>query len=257
MSKPLAGQVVVITRARRQAGATASLLQALGAQVLEAPAVLVRPVKDLPRVDEALHHLADYDWLVFTSVNGVDAAANRMRELGLHITLLQRLKMAAIGPATADRMRELALEPQVVPEEFVAESLAEALGHENLTGERILLLRSDIARSALPDALRVMGAEVDDIAAYETAVPDGLPDEAAQVLREGRAQWITFTSASTFRNFQVLLGAEADRVLRSARLASIGPITSQAMREAGYEPTVEAAEYTAEGLVRAMRDYVP
>jgi len=257
MSKPLARQIVVITRARKQAGAAASLLQTLGAQVLEAPAVLVRPVKDLSRVDEALRGLADYDWLVFTSVNGVDAAANRMRELNLDITLLQSLRMAAIGPSTAHRMRQLALEPVVVPEEFVAESLAEALKNEDIRGHRVLLLRSDIARSALPDMLRAMGAEVDDIAAYETARPDALPDDAVEALREGRASWITFTSASTFRNFQALLGADADRVLRSTRLASIGPITSQAIRDAGYAATVEASEYTIEGLVRAMRDYVP
>ncbi len=256
MPKPLAGQVVVITRARKQAGATASLLQTLGAQVLEAPAVLVRPVEDLSSVDLALRRLADYDWLAFTSVNGVDATANRMRELNLDITLLQSLRMAAIGPSTADRMRQLALEPQVVPEEFVAESLAKALGDENLTGQRVLLLRSDIARSALPDALRSMGAEVDDIAIYETVRPDTLPEDAVQALCEGRVHWITFTSASTFHNFQTLLGAEADRVLRATRLASIGPVTSQAMREAGYAPTVEASEYTAEGLVRAIRDHV-
>jgi uroporphyrinogen III methyltransferase/synthase len=255
MSKPLRGQVVALTRPRKQAAAALTLLQALGAEVLEAPTVLVRPVKDLTRVDEALRHLADYDWLVFTSVNGVDAAADRMRELGLHITLLQCLKMAAIGPATADRMRQLALEPQVVPDEFVAESLAEALGQEDLAGQRFLLLRSDIARSALPDALRGMGAEVDDIPAYETAAPDALPDDATQAFREARVNWITFSSPSTFRNLQALLGADADTVLRSVRTASIGPITSQALRDAGYEPTVEAAEYTIEGLVRAIRDY--
>ena len=252
MAEPLRGQVIVTTRAKRQSESMTALLTALGAEVIEAPAVAVKPVADLSRVDQALRNLNDYDWLVLTSVNGVEALADRMRELGLDLAPLRGLKLAAIGPATADSLRLLGLEPLVVPEKFVAESLADALGQRFREGERFLMLRSDIARAALRDALRGMGAVCDDIPIYQTALPDPLPDDVLHQLRGGGLHWITFTSSSTFRNLRKLLGADADRVLRSVKLASIGPITSQTLREAGFEPAVEAREYTVEGLVRAI-----
>ena len=256
MSKPLQGRIVVTTRAKRQIGSMSTLLHALGGEVLEAPAVVVKPVDDLTRVDHALKNITEYDWLVFTSVNGVQATADRLRELGINITILKNLKLAAIGPATADRLRDFSLEPQVMPDEFVAESLADALRQHDLAGQRILLLRSNLARSALPEALTAMGAVCEDLPIYQTALPDALPDETLAELRAGRVHWVTFTSSSTFNNFKTLLGDDAESVLRSVNLASIGPITSQAIRDAGFEPTVEAAEYTIEGLVTAIRDHV-
>jgi uroporphyrinogen III methyltransferase/synthase len=234
----------------------ASLLHSLGADVIEAPSVEIRPVADLSPVDHALQNVTDYDWLVLTSVNGVEATINRMQELGINVTILHNLKLAAIGPATADRLRDFSLEAQVMPDEFVAESLADAIGTEEIQGQRFLMLRSNIARSMLPEVLTEMGAICDDVPAYQTAAPDALPPETLEALRTTRIDWITFTSSSTFRNFRILLGDDADRVLTSAKLASIGPVTSNTMRNAGFDPTIEAPEHTIEGLVTAIRDHV-
>jgi uroporphyrinogen III methyltransferase/synthase len=255
MPKPLKGQVVVTTRPAAQSADLRDRLEALGATVVSAPAVVIEPVEDLRRVDEALQNLRRYDWLILTSVNGVNAVADRLKQLGLDAKALEAARLAAIGPVTADRLRELSLEPAVVPEEFVAESLADALGRQDMRGKRCLLLRSDIARPALPEALSSMGAVCDDIPIYRTAAPKSLPADVIAQVRAGRVDWVTFTSSSTFRNFERLLASEATTILRSVQIASIGPITSKTIRDAGYEPTAEAKEYTIAGLVDAIRDH--
>ncbi|MBN1489426.1 MAG: uroporphyrinogen-III C-methyltransferase [Phycisphaerae bacterium] len=255
---PLFGQTVVITRTRHQSSALASRLRAMGASVLEAPTIALAPPDNPTAVDAALKRIASYDWLVLTSVNGVDVLVDRMRALGLDARALGSLKLAAIGSATGQRLREHFLEPDVIPEQFVAESLAAEFTQRDMDGKRVLMLRADIARPALRDALRGCGAMCDDVAAYATIAPEALPAAVLDRLEAGTVDWITFTSSSTFANFVTLLGAERLRTYvtrtRPVRLASIGPITSKTIRDAGFEPAVEAIEHTIPGLVQAMRE---
>ena len=253
--RPLAGQRVLVTRPWHQSAVLAGRLAVLGAEVIEAPTVAIEDLTDYTAVDNALRRLADYDWLIVTSANGVDALARRLQHLRLDARALAGLRIAAIGPATGDRLRNLFIEPDLIPEEFVAESLAQAAGATGLQGKRCLLLRSDIARQALPDLLAEAGATCDDIPIYRTTMPAVLPGAVIDDLRAQTVQWATFTSSSTFSNFTKLLGDEASAILRSLKLASIGPITSRTIRTAGWEPAVEAATYTVEGLAAAIAQH--
>jgi uroporphyrinogen III methyltransferase/synthase len=254
--RPLFGQRVLVTRPWRQSAVLAGRLTTLGAEVIAAPTVAIEPLPDCAAVDRALGGLAGYDWLVLTSVNGVNAAAKRLRHLGLDARSLASVRIAAIGPATAARLRELFIEPDLVPEEFVAEALAESMGATDLKGKRCLLLRSDIARRTLCDLLIEAGADCDDICAYRTTRPDSLPEQAIRDLEAGTIHWATFTSSSSFSNFADLLGTGAAAILPRLKLASIGPITSKTIRSAGYEPTVEAKVYTVEGLADAIAGHL-
>ncbi len=253
-TRPLFGRRIVVTRTRQQASALSGKLMALGADVIEAPTIQIVPPDDYGPIDAALRRIADYDWLVLTSVNGVDAMIERMRACGLDARALAGVRIAAIGSATADRLREAFLEPELIPEKFVAEALAdEIIRLGDVSGKRFLLLRADIARPALRDALTAAGAACEDLDIYRTVRADALPPEVAEGIPGGRIDWITFTSSSTFTNFWELLDEDARGALSGVRLASIGPITSDTIREAGLEPTIEATEHTIPGLVEVIR----
>jgi len=178
-----------------------------------------------------------------------------MRTLGMDARALGPVRLAAIGSATAERLGAYFLTPEVLPDQFVAEALAAALARYDMKGKRVLLLRADIARPALRDALAQCGAACDDVPIYRTLRPACLPPAAVERLEAGEVDWITFTSSSTFTNFVALFGGERLRqCLRRGRLqlASIGPITSQTMRAAGFVPAAEATEHTIPGLVKAI-----
>ncbi len=253
--RPLFGRRIAVTRTRQQASELAGRLAALGADVIEAPTIRIQPPDDFGPIDEALRRVAEYDWVILTSVNGVDAMVARMRACGLDARALGGVRVAAIGSATADRLRRWFIEPDVVPEKFVAEALAESiLRLGDVHARRFLLLRADIARPALREALTQVGAYCDDVAVYQTLRADGLPEAVLDGLRDGDIDWITFTSSSTFTNFLGLLDEAGRSALHRVRLASIGPITSESIRQAGYAPTVEATTHTIEGLVQAILD---
>jgi len=257
-NRPLFGVRVVVTRTRHQASGLRVLLEESGADVLEAPTIELTPPRDWARVDRAIESMNGYDWLVLTSSNGVSALRERLDDLNLDARHLTGLKIAAIGKATADALREkLGIGADLVPTRFVAESLAgELIAREGVGGKRLLLLRADIARAALPRLLAEAGAEVDDLVVYETRVPEGLPEEVLAAFEHDRVDWVTFTSSSTARNLVELLGDRASW-LRGVRTASIGPITSEALRELGFEPDVEASQSDIGGLVEAMRSAIP
>ncbi|MGN6504256.1 MAG: uroporphyrinogen-III C-methyltransferase [Tepidisphaeraceae bacterium] len=265
-SRPLFGQTVVVTRTRDQASALSEQLEALGARVIEAPTIETTPVHDTARVDAALQSLfsspaglgSDKSWLVFTSANGVRATRDRMRELKHDARSLAGVKVAVIGEATANAVRELlGIEPDCVPKAFVAEALAQALIDQGaVAGARFVLLRADIARPVLVEKLQAAGAaSVEDVSVYETRPATALPVALLQALDAGEVDWITFTSSSTAKNLLDLLGPARAEAVRAAKLASIGPITSAALRERGYVPTVEADVSDVDGLVRAVRSY--
>ncbi len=249
---PLFGRTIAVTRTRHQASALAAQLAALGARVIEAPTIELAPGEPGP-IDQAMKDLPRYHWLIVTSANGVEALVDAMRQRGLDARALGHLRIGAIGSVTADALGKYFLKADVVPDAFVAEALAEALAKaDSFAGRRVLLFRADIARPALTQALQLLGAVCDDVSAYRITRPASLPTELLEALSQGRLDWITFTSSSTFENLRALLGSDGEQHLWNVQLASIGPVTSQAIRRAGLEPAAEASPYTIEALVDAI-----
>ena len=257
--KPLAGLRVLVGRARRQASALSAELESLGADVIEIPFIEIRPPRSYQPLDTALHKLSEYDWLILTSVNGVEAVAERMKKLEIEPSELARLDVASIGPSTRGAAEKMGLKVSVVPPKYVAESVVESL-RGKVEGKRVLLVRAAVARDVIPRELRKMGASVDVAAGYETVLPES-SKKALQALMKDAArkpQVITFTSSSTVRNFIELLGGRGrqphtnNNLLERVRLASIGPITSATLREFGLPVHLEAEEYTIAGLTRAI-----
>jgi uroporphyrinogen-III synthase len=255
--KPLQGVRVLVGRARHQAGSLSGELRKLGADVLEIPFIEIRKPRSFRPLDGGLENLAAYDWLILTSVNGVEAMWERMTKLRLTKKSLAHLKIAAIGPATKKTIEKRGSRVDVVPEEYVAESVVKSL-RRRVKGKRILLVRAKVARDVIPNELRKAGARVDVVEAYETVVPKSSRTRLRAALKDPRKRpnVVTFTSSSTVKNFVKLLGASR-RVRRPAQLqgvtlASIGPVTSATLRELGLGVDVEAKQFTIPGLVKAI-----
>ncbi len=259
-SKPLAGRRICITRARQQAGSLAEALQALGAEVIAAPMIEVTPPDSYAPLDEALGNLSRYDWLLLTSANGVAAMQSRMQALGLDREILHTPKIIAIGPATAMTLEKHGCAVSAMPKEYVAEAVVEAIAgalHEEAAGKRVLLVRAKVARDVIPEELRKLGAQVDVVEAYQTVMPADASERLRAIFAAGAElpEAITFTSSSTVKHFFQLLRAAGLELPQGMVAASIGPITSQTLREHGIEPNVEAQSHTIPGLVDAMTGY--
>jgi uroporphyrinogen III methyltransferase/synthase len=248
--RPLHGRRVVVTRARAQASGFAATLRALGAEVVELPAIRIEPLIETEEAKRAAAGVGAYDLICLTSPNGVRLLFEAMEAAGLDARALAGVTVAAIGPGTARALAERGVLADVVPERFVAEGLIEALEDEEVAGARVLVARAAEARDVLPDALRERGAEVDVVALYETVreQPEADEIEAAQ-----SADYLTFTSSSTVTNLAEALG---DRFPSGARIASIGPITSETIRARGLEVDVEAERHDVDGLLEALLDDV-
>ena len=255
-TRPLFGQTIVVTRTRQQASDLSDQLSALGANVIEAPTIELAPPADWKPIDDALSRTGDFDWIVFTSANGVEFTRRRLFETGKDVRVFGRAKFAAVGDATALALREkLSIQPDLSPDRFVAEALADEFARQNqIVGKRFLLLRADIARPILRERLQQGGAaQVLDLPVYETKIAPSLPPELLEALDGGQVHWITFTSSSTARNFTTLLGSSYAHRLKNVRLASIGPITTQTLRDLGLTPALEAQASNIEELVNAIR----
>ena len=251
--RPLLGKTVVVTRARAQASDLVDQLSSMGAECLECPTIKIVPPEDWSPLDRAIDDLQAYDWLVFTSVNGVSFFFERLYEKGRDVRALKDLRTAAIGPATAKRLRDFGLNSDIVPETYRAESIIEAFAEEPLDGKRILLPRAKEARPILPVELRKMGALVDEIAVYRTEQDRQNVDVLISRLEEGSIDVITFTSSSTVRNFKALLpGERFEELIKDVTIASIGPITADTARELGFKVDISAEEYTIPGLCEAI-----
>lgn len=257
---PLTGCRVLVSRAKKQAGALSSALRDLGCEVIEIPFIEIRPPRSYRPLDDVLGNLATYEWLILTSVNGVDALFERMAKKRVAPSALAHLKIAAIGPTTKRAIEERGLDVQVTPKEYVAESVVRAL-RRRVKNKRVLLVRARVARDVIPRELRVAGASVDVVEAYETVVPRSSATRLRALLASERRRphVITFTSSSTVRNFVQLLGLRsAHRALHKSsshngvHSASIGPVTSATLREFGLPVDIEAKEYTIPGLVAAI-----
>ena len=252
--KALTGKRVLITRAAEQAPGLASLLEAEGAEVLTLAAISIEPAADVQALDQAIRQIEQYQWVIFTSVNGVRAVGQRLDVVGKHWRSFRRARVAAIGPATAAALCEVGVQPDYVPMEYIAEAITAGIGE--VAGLRILLPRADIAREALAVELRQKGAVVEEIAAYRT-VMQPLDKQAVERVLARSPDVVTFTSSSTVRGFLTALqGANVAEALRGVAVACIGPITAKTAREAGLTPQIVAEEYTMPGLTRAIVAYV-
>ncbi len=249
---PLFGRRIVVTRAREQAGALAAQLAALGAEVVELPTIEIAPASDYGPLDRAIAQLASYDWLIFTSANGVRSFLDRLDRSAADLRDL-RARICAIGPATRAAVEALHLKVDLMGKEYVAEGLLAAFAAHDLAGQRILLPRAAVARDLVPAELARRGACVDVVEAYRTVVPEAATERVRAVFAR-KPDWITFTSSSTVQNFVAMAGAGA---LEAVQVASIGPITSATARRLGIAVTAEAREFTIPGLVQAILEMSP
>jgi len=254
-SRPLFGQTIIVTRTRQQASDLSEKLEELGARVIEAPTIEILPPASWEEVDRALGAMASYDWVIFTSQNGVAHTKERMAAIGLDARAFGNARVAAVGESTAEAVAQhLNLRVDLCPESFVAEALGEELVKQGeVKGKRFLLLRADIARPVLREKLQQVGAaEVRDVAVYETKPAGSLPPIVGEAMKERQVNWITFTSSSTAKNFVKLLGKNYLEKLSGIGIASIGPITTATLKELSIPPTVVAAESNIDGLVEAI-----
>ena len=256
--RPLHGRRVVVTRARAQASGLAKTLRNLGAEVVELPAIRIEPTIETNEVKQAIERIGEYSLIVLTSPNGVRLLFEVLRNAGLDTRALSRPKkqqvgrgdagttVAAIGPGTARALSRCGISADIIPERFVAEALVEALAEVDVAGKKVLVARAAEARDVIPEHLEGRGAEVDVVPLYETVreEPSAETIEAAQA-----ADYITFTSSSTVRNLTEALG---ERFPSEARIVSIGPVTSEAVVDAGLEVDIEAARHDIDGLVAAL-----
>src|SRR5262245_58288044 len=257
MSKtPLRGKRVLITRARRQAGVLAERITALGGVVIELPTIEIVAPGSFVAFDRALDRIESYDWLIVTSVNGVEPLLSRLKRGGRSVADLKRLKVAAIGSETAKRLQAAGIRGGLVPKRFHAEGIIDALDRAELNGKRVLIARAAQAREILPETLRQWGAEVDVVEAYRTVAPAIDVAGIKRRMQRGQLDVITFTSSSTVVNFVRLLGGgKLSGIVGTAVVACIGPITAKTVEELGGRVAIMAREFTIDGLVTAIVEY--
>ncbi|MGD9172906.1 MAG: uroporphyrinogen-III C-methyltransferase [Desulfobacterales bacterium] len=254
--RQLLGKRIVVTRARQQASDLVNLLTDLGAECLEYPTIEIIPPNNPRPLKQAVANLSAYDWIVFTSVNGIGFFFEQLFAAGKDARALGRLKTAAIGPATAARLLEFGVTSDIVPETYRAESVVAAFKKEKLNNKKILLPRAKEARPILPQKLNKMGARVDEIPAYETLKTVENTADLVQQLKDKRVDMITFTSSSTVKNFKALLPAkDFAALIQGIAIASIGPITSDTAKKLGFDVHITAESYTIPGLVNAILRY--
>lgn len=247
--KPLFGKRILVTRARSQSSVLSEKIQELGGEALEFPVIRMTPPKEQEKLDEALQLLPKYDWVVFTSVNGVKYFFKRLNELKLDIRQMSKARIAAIGPKTAEVLIDKGLVVEVLPEEYKAEALVESLKPLVKAGEEILFPRADLARKVLPVELGKMGCHVTEVDAYDTCIETGDATEVVDLLEKGAIQVITFTSSSTVRNFVEAVHTvreDVPKLLDRSQIVCIGPITAQTAKELGLQVDVVAETYTIE-----------
>jgi uroporphyrinogen III methyltransferase/synthase len=254
--KPLIGKRILITRARDQSGGFAARLKKLGAEVIEFPTIEIVPPKSWEKLDQAIEHLKSYDWIIFTSANGVYFFWERLKEKRKHLPLFASLKVAAIGPATAKQLEEMGVRVSYTPKEFIAEGILRGFQKMELKGKRILLARAKKARDILPKGLKKMGAKVDVVETYRTLKPKGGTKKLKEIFLKKKIDVITFTSSSTVNHFFELLKKENMKtLLKGITIASIGPVTTQTAKKSGMRVRIQPEQYTIPGLTQAIVKY--
>ncbi|VBB47149.1 Uroporphyrinogen-III C-methyltransferase [uncultured Desulfatiglans sp.] len=257
--RPLFGRKVVVTRAREQASEFLAILRELGAECIEFPTIEVVPPEAWEPLDAAIRSLDVYDWLLFTSVNGVRFFLERLAAAGKDVRDLKGIRIAAIGPKTARTWKDFGIEPDLVPVEYRAEAVIAAFGSRGVSGLRILLPRAEKAREILPEELRNMGAQVDLVPAYRTHRPTGAVDRVRELLERDEVDLVTFTSSSTVTHFLEMFdgvcGGESPPWLGRVRTGCIGPITAETARKKGFGVDLIPERYTIESFVQAIVAY--
>jgi uroporphyrinogen III methyltransferase / synthase len=257
LARPLLGKKILITRPRQQASRFAALLREHGAEPIEVPTIQIAPPRSWEALDCAVANIHSYDWLIFTSVHGVQAFAERWEGRQRPYTELGGRKVCAIGPATAKELEMRGIRVDVIPNEYRAEAVVESLAAFPMAGRRILIPRAAVARDVLPRALVSRGATVDVVEAYRTVMPsDGLEPDTRRLLEQHAVDVATFTSSSTVTNFARLVGeADLSQLLRGAVIACIGPITADTAQTYGLTPTIIPHEYTIPAFAQAIVDF--
>jgi uroporphyrinogen III methyltransferase / synthase len=252
--RPLFGRRIVVTRAQQQAGDLSRSLRERGAEVLEIPTIKIVPTRRTEVIDEVMSGLNGYDWIVFTSANGVTSFFERFLQRFQDLRDLGGVRLAAVGPGTAAKLKELHLQVDAMPAENVGKKIAAAIReHQSLENLRLLLPRAEAANPELPALLEAMGAIVDDIGFYETVPETNDPSGVAARFLEHGSDWITFTSGSTVTHFHARFDlVEIRKRFPALRMATIGPETSKALKQLGLDSNVEANPHTIEGLVTAL-----
>ncbi|MBI3610972.1 MAG: uroporphyrinogen-III C-methyltransferase [Nitrospirae bacterium] len=254
--RPLFGKRIVVTRARDQAVEFTDLLKLYGADPVEFPTIEVASPESWEALDSAVGRIEEYDWLIFTSVNGVLYFLERLKAAGKDVRSLKGIKICAIGPRTAQEIERMGVRVDLMPDEYVAEAIIDQMGRQALAGRRVLIPRAAVAREVLPEALTRMGARVDVVAAYRTIRPTRDVEWLRNLLQERQVSVITFTSSSTARNFVEMFGAEKVQALLSGlAVACIGPITAKTVEEYGLTVHIQPKESTIPALARAIVDY--
>jgi uroporphyrinogen-III synthase len=249
---PLSGLRVMVTRARSQARELVEKIEALGGEAYVFPLLKMVPPADTGPLDDAIARLDAFDWVMFTSVNGVRFFLERMRQLGVSPGRMTA-RVAAVGPKTAAELAKHGWTADVIPSDYVAEGMLAALRGRLEPGQRVLLPRADIARKTLPEELRRMGLQVTEVDAYETVIDGAGAPEAAERLRRGEIDAIAFTSSSTVQHFaQVMAPYGLDSLLATVRIACIGPVTAETAKRLGLPVHAVAREYTVDGLLQAL-----
>jgi len=254
--KPLFGKRVIITRATRQASVLADKISALGGEAWEFPTIEIAPPLSFEQMDEAINRIETYQWIIFTSVNGVQSFFDRLKFLRKDVRDLKGIKLCAIGPRTQAEIEQFGLIVDCIPKEYKAEAIVEGLSDKIASGESVLLPRAETARELLPQSLSAKGVIVDEVPAYRTTQGKGNVQLLTELLQSKQAHAVTFTSSSTVTTFVNMLNADnLSELLQGVVVASIGPITSQTAHECGIHVNVEAKEYTIDGLVAALLEY--
>jgi len=254
--RPLFGKKILVTRSREQASVLSQSIERLGGTPVEFPAISITPPMNYSALDKAISNISSYQWIIFTSVNGVKFFLRRLRELNKDIRELKGVRICAIGPQTRKELDSIALQVDYVPAEYRAEEIINGLRDKIVDGDRILLPRADIARRVLHESLSELGALVDEVTAYCTVTGSGNAHTIKEMLSNGNIDIITFTSSSTVKNFVSMLGADNPaKLLGETIIACIGPITAKTANEFGITCHVMAGEYTIDGLVKAIINY--
>jgi uroporphyrinogen III methyltransferase / synthase len=255
-SRSLEGKTILITRAREQSAEFGVRLRSLGAEVIEFPTIEIVPPLSWEDLDGAMDQLASYDWIIFTSVNGVIFFWQRFSERNRDPHFPSSIKVCAIGPATGNRLRERGVRVDYTPKEFIAEAILEGFEKMGIQGERILLARVKKARDVLPQGLRRLGAEVDVVEAYRTLKPRGGSRKLRKTLAGGEVDVVTFTSSSTVNHFAELLKKEELKgFLKNVTVACIGPVTARTAEGLGMKVRIQPKEYTIPALTEAIVNY--
>jgi len=253
-TKPLFGRGIVITRPEKQAGELASLLSEEGARIIHFSTIEIVPPEILDDLDRALANIEDYDWIIFTSANGVRFFFDRLSTRGKDVRDLKGIKICTIGPATKAAIEKRGIPVDIVPEEFISEGVVAALKGQDMQGARVLIPRAEVARDVIPEGLKELGATVDVAVAYRTVSSGRDGKELEKLIEEGKVDVITFTSPSTVNNFVTIVGEDFN-LPENIRIACIGPVTEKAAQKAGLRVDIMQGPYEITGLVSAMKEW--